>query len=101
MNKTIIDSITVYASGDVEVWLRKRPIDPSDERDGVRGGHRFTLAAGDDVSGALLAEDRLLRDAGVCEINSESRKRLTALCAAAWTDEVVAAFKEQSQQHNQ
>ena len=98
---TTIDSITFTPNGIAEVRLKKRPIDPTNEDEMVRGWHRLTLEPGACLDNVFTPVNDSLNSIGVLPIDADSWARLTALCAAAWTEEVVAAFKAQSQQHNQ
>lgn len=99
---TTIESLTILSNGVVIASLKKRPIDPYSEEPAVRGEHRLSYCPGDDVSAAAMeAANTSLAGIGVLPIDAESWARLTALCEAAWTEDVVAAFKAQSQQHNQ
>ena len=73
IEKQIIDKIEVV--GDVHPMVQVRRADVI-EKDGVeiaRSFHRHVLAPGDDVSG----ED----------------PKVQAVCAAVWTDDVVAAYQ--------
>ena len=73
IEKQIIDKIEVV--GDVHPMVQVRRADVI-EKDGVeiaRSFHRHTLAPGDDISG----ED----------------PKVQAVCAAVWTDDVVAAYQ--------
>ena len=94
---TTIESLTIMSNGVVIVSLKKRPIDPYSEDSNVRGEHRLSYCPGDDLSGALETANTSLAGIGVLPIDADSWARLTTLCAAAWTEEVVAAFKAQSQ----
>lgn len=91
---TTIESITILSNGVVIASLKKRPIDPYSEEPAVRGEHRLSYCPGDDVSAAAMeAANTSLAGIGVLPIDAESWSRLTTQCAAAWTEEVVAAFK--------
>jgi hypothetical protein len=73
IEKQIIDKIEIV--GDVYPMVQVRRADVI-EKDGVeiaRSFHRHTLAPGDDISG----ED----------------PKVQAVCAAVWTDDVVAAYQ--------
>lgn len=94
---TKCDLIVVHESGLVEIRLKKAPINQLNDSDDARGFHRLALEPGADTSAALGLLDAALASIGVLPVDSGSWARVEAQCAAAWTEEVVAAFKAQSQ----
>ena len=81
MNTTIA-SITALDSGAMEIQLRKRPIDPYDEAEAVRGFHRRVIDAGDSVE---ILEDlnASLAEMGVAPVADDDWQRVRDIAAAA------------------
>ena len=94
---TTIETITAHRNGVIVVALKKRPLDPYSDDENTRGKHWLGLDPGTDLDSLRVVVDQHFGSMGVSPVASDSWSRLVTLCGAAWTDEVVAAFKAQSQ----
>lgn len=93
MNNTTVESTTVVRNGIIELKLKKLPIDPYNENEDVRGWHRCTLEPGTNLGAAYIGINESLAGIGVAPIDADSWSQLVTLCAAAWTEEAVSAFR--------
>jgi len=80
IEKQIIDRIEVVGNAFPTVQVRRADVIEKDGVEIARSFHRHVLAPGDDVSG----ED----------------PKVQAVCAAVWTDDVVAAYEAYLQSNN-
>lgn len=84
----IIDQIEVTNNGTVQVRMHKLSSDGD-----LIGNHRTALPPATDISAQVGAVNADMARENYSAISASDVAKLTAICNAAWTAEVVAAYQ--------
>jgi len=84
----IIDQIEVTNNGTVQVRMHKLSSDGD-----LIGNHRTALPPATDISAQVSAVNADMARENYSAISASDVAKLTAICNAAWTAEVVAAYQ--------
>jgi hypothetical protein len=88
---TSVDRIEVLGTGMVQVRLQKQVL--KDDVVIASEYHRTTLAPGDDTAMILTTLNVALTAAGSAAVTADAWSAVSSVCAAVWTDAVIAAYK--------
>ena len=89
MPKTlVIDQIEVTKDGTAQVRMHKLSSDGD-----LIGNHRTSLPPATDINAQVAAVNAHMATENYSEISDADVAKLTAICNAAWTTEVVAAYQ--------
>jgi hypothetical protein len=88
MKSLIIDQIEVTSNGTVQVRMHKMSSDGD-----LIGNHRTTLLPATDINAQVAAVNAHMATENYSAIPDADVVKLTSICNAAWTDEVVAAYQ--------
>ena len=84
----IIDQIEVTSNGIVQVRMHKMSSDGD-----LIGNHRTTLLPATDINAQVAAVNAHMATENYSAIPDADVVKLTAICNAAWTAEVIAAYQ--------
>ena len=84
----IIDQIEVTSNGTIQVRMHKLSSDGD-----VIGNHRTSLPPATDINAQVAAVNAHMATENYSAISAADVVKLTAICNAAWTAEVVAAYQ--------
>ena len=84
----IIDQIEVTSNGTVQVRMHKLSSDGD-----LIGNHRTALPPATDINAQVAAVNAHMATENYSAISDADVAKLTAICNAAWTAEVVAAYQ--------
>ena len=84
----IIDQIEVTNNGTVQVRMHKLSSDGD-----LLGNHRTSLPPETDINGQIAAVNAHMASENFTAIPNADVVKLTAICNAAWTAEVIAAYQ--------
>jgi len=84
----IIDQIEVTSNGTVQVRMHKMSSDGD-----LIGNHRTTLLPATDINAQVAAVNAHMATENYSAIPDADVVKLTAICNAAWTAEVIAAYQ--------
>ena len=84
----IIDQIEVTSNGTVQVRMHKMSSDGD-----LIGNHRTLLPPATDITTQITAVNVQMATENYSAISDADVARLTAICNAAWTAEVIAAYQ--------
>lgn len=84
----IIDQIEVTNNGTIQVRMHKMSSDGD-----LIGNHRTTLLPATDINAQVAAVNAHMATENYSAISASDVVKLTAICNAAWTPEVVAAYQ--------
>ena len=90
MKSLIIDQIEVTNNGTVQVRMHKI----SSDGDNI-GNHRTSIEPAGNISAQIAAVNAHMATENYSAISDADVVKLTAICNAAWTDAVVAAYQAQ------
>ena len=88
MKSLIIDQIEVTSNGTVQVRMHKMSSDGD-----LIGNHRTSLLPATDINAQVAAVNAHMATENYSAISDSDVVKLTAICNAAWTAEVVAAYQ--------
>ena len=88
MKSLIIDQIEVTSNGTVQVRMHKISSDGD-----LIGNHRTSLLPATDINAQVAAVNAHMATENYSAISDADVAKLTAICNAAWTAEVVAAYQ--------
>ena len=89
MPKTlVIDQIEVTKDGTAQVRMHKLSSDGD-----LIGNHRTSLAPATDINAQVAAVNAHMATENYSAISAADVAKLTAICNAAWTAEVIAAYQ--------
>ena len=92
MKQLIIDQIEVTQNGTVQVRMHKISSDGD-----LLGNHRTSLTPASDVNAqvtsVIFAVNTHMATENYAAISASDVAKLTAICNAAWTAEVIAAYQ--------
>jgi hypothetical protein len=89
MPKTIvIDQIEITSNGTIQVRMHKL----SSDKDMI-GNHRTSIAPGEDIGAQITSVNLSMAKDNYSAISAADVVKLTAICNAAWTPEVIAAYQ--------
>ena len=83
-----IDQIEVTNNGIVQVRMHKFSSDGD-----LLGNHRTTLPPATDINAQVVAVNAHMATENYSAISDADVAKLTAICNAAWTAEVIAAYQ--------
>ena len=86
----IINQIEVTSNGTVQVRFNKLSSDGD-----LLGNHRTILPPATDINAQVAVVNAHMATENYSAISASDVTKLTAICNAAWTDEVVAAYQAQ------
>ena len=92
MKQLIIDQIEVTNNGIVQVRMHKLSSDGD-----LIGNHRTSIEPGGDVDAQISAVNNHMATENYSAISAADVAKLTAICNAAWTPEVIAAYQAAQQ----
>jgi hypothetical protein len=84
----IIEQIEVTNNGTVQVRLHKISSDGD-----INGNHRTSLPPATDITAQISAVNAHMATENYSAISDADVAKLTAICNAAWTAEVIAAYQ--------
>jgi hypothetical protein len=84
----IIDQIEVTSNGTVQVRMHKLSSDGD-----LIGNHRTALPPATDITAQVATVNAHMATENYSAISASDVAKLTAICNAAWTAEVVAAYQ--------
>lgn len=84
----IIDQIEVTKDGTVQVRMHKLSSDGD-----LIGNHRTSLPPAGDIAAQVAAVNAHMDAENYLAISAADVAKLTAICNAAWTPEVIAAYQ--------
>ena len=84
----IIDQIEVTNNGTVQVRMHKFSSDGD-----LLGNHRTSLPPASDINAQVSAVNSHMATENYSPISNADVVKLTAICNAAWTAEVIAAYQ--------
>ena len=90
MKQLIIEQIEVTQNGTIQVRMHKISSDGD-----LIGNHRASLPPATDITAQVAAENAHMATENYSAISDADVVKLTAICNAAWTAEVVAAYQAQ------
>ena len=88
MKSLIIDQIEVTSNGTVQVRMHKLSSDGD-----LLGNHRTSIPPAGDINAQIAAVNAHMATENYSAISASDVAKLTAICNAAWTTEVVAAYQ--------
>jgi len=88
MKQLIIDQIEVTSNGTVQVRMHKLSSDGD-----LIGNHRTALPPATDINSQVAAVNAHMATENYSPISDADVAKLTAICNAAWTEAVVAAYQ--------
>ena len=88
MKSLIIDQIEVTSNGTVQVRMHKMSSDGD-----LIGNHRTSLLPATDINAQVAAVNTHMATENYSAISDSDVVKLTAICNAAWTAEVIAAYQ--------
>ena len=88
MKALIIDQIEVTNNGTVQVRMHKLSSDGD-----LLGNHRTLITPGGDIAAQVAAVNAHMATENFAAIPAADVVKLTAICNAAWTPEVIAAYQ--------
>jgi hypothetical protein len=88
MKSLIIDQIEVTNNGTVQVRFHKISSDGD-----LIGNHRTAISPAGDINAQVAAVNAEMNSRNFAPISDADVVKLTAICNAAWTAEVVAAYQ--------
>jgi hypothetical protein len=88
MKQLIIDQIEVTSNGTVQVRMHKLSSDGD-----LLGNHRTSLSPATDINAQIAVVNAHMATENYAPIPDANVVKLTAICNAAWTAEVVAAYQ--------
>ena len=89
--KTIIDQIEITRNGTVQVRFGLLLLEDGQETDSK--WHRTGFPPGHDITAQIAAVNAHLAQMGKPSVSAEDSARIAAVCAQAWTPEVIAAYE--------
>ena len=92
----IIDQIEVTSNGTVQVRMHKLSSDGD-----LIGNHRTSLPPATDITAQVAAVNAHMATENYSAISDADVVKLTTICNAAWTAEVVAAYQAAQAARNQ
>jgi len=87
----IIEQIEITNNGTVQVRLHKLSSDGD-----LIGNHRTSLPPATDINAQIGAVNAHMAEENYSAISDADVVKLTAICNAAWTPEVIAAYQAQA-----
>ncbi len=84
----IIEQIEVTSNGTVQVRMHKFSSDGD-----LLGNHRTILPPATDINVQVAVVNAQMATENYSAISDSDVAKLTAICNAAWTDEVIAAYQ--------
>jgi hypothetical protein len=84
----IIDQIEVTSNGTVQVRMHKMSSDGD-----LIGNHRTSIPPAGNISAQIAAVNAHMATENYSAISDADVVKLTAICNAAWTAEVIAAYQ--------
>ena len=90
MKSLIIEQIEVTSNGTVQVRMHKLSSDGD-----LLGNHRTSIPPAGDINAQIAAVNAHMATENYSAISAADVAKLTAICNAAWTAEVVAAYQTQ------
>jgi hypothetical protein len=88
MKQLIIDQIEVTSNGTIQVRMHKLSSDGD-----LIGNHRTSLPPATDINAQVATVNAHMATENYSAIPDADVVKLTAICNAAWTAEVVAAYQ--------
>ena len=88
----IIDQIEVTKDGTIYVRMHKLSSDGD-----LLGNHRTSLPPATDITAQIAAVNNHMATENYSAISAADVAKLTAICNAAWTPEVIAAYQAAQQ----
>ena len=88
MKQLIIDQIEITNNGTVQVRMHKLSSDGD-----LIGNHRTSLPPATDINAQVATVNAHMATENYSAISDADVVKLTAICNAAWTAEVVAAYQ--------
>ena len=88
----IIDQIEVTNNGTVQVRMHKLSSDGD-----LIGNHRTSLPPAGDIAAQVAAVNAHMATENYSPVSAADVVKLTAICNAAWTPEVIAAYQAAQQ----
>ena len=88
MKQLIIDQIEVTSNGTIQVRMHKLSSDGD-----LLGNHRTSLPPATDINAQVATVNAHMATENYSAISNADVVKLTAICNAAWTAEVVAAYQ--------
>ena len=88
MKQLIIDQIEVTSNGTIQVRMHKLSSDGD-----LLGNHRTSLPPATDINAQVATVNSHMATENYSAIPDADVVKLTAICNAAWTAEVVAAYQ--------
>ena len=92
MKQLIIDQIEVTNNGIVQVRMHKLSSDGD-----LIGNHRTSIEPGGDIAAQIAAVNNHMATENFATVPAADVAKLTAICNAAWTPEVIAAYQAAQQ----
>ena len=92
MKKLIIEQIEVTSNGTIQVRMHKLSSDGD-----LIGNHRTSLPPAADINAQIAAVNAHMATENYSAIPDADVIKLTAICNAAWTPEVIAAYQAAQQ----
>ena len=92
MKQLIIDQIEVTNNGTIQVRMHKLSSDGD-----LIGNHRTSLPPAGDIAAQVAAVNAHMATENYSAISAADVVKLTAICNAAWTPEVIAAYQAAQQ----
>jgi len=88
MKQLIIDQIEVAQNGTIQIRMHKLSSDGD-----MIGNHRTSLPPAGDIAAQIAAVNNHMATENFAAIPAADVAKLTAICNAAWTPEVIAAYQ--------
>jgi hypothetical protein len=88
MKSLIIEKIEVTNNGTIQVLMHKISSDGD-----LIGNHRTSIAPAGDINAQIGAVNTHMATENYAAISASDVAKLTAICNAAWTAEVIAAYQ--------
>ena len=88
MKSLIIEQIEVTNNGTVQVCMHKMSSDGD-----LIGNHRTSLPPATDINAQVAAVNAHMATENYSAISDADVVKLTAICNAAWTESVIAAYQ--------
>ena len=92
MKQLIIDQIEVTQNGTIQIRMHKLSSDGD-----MLGNHRTSIEPGGDIAAQIAAVNNHMATENFAAIPAADVVKLTAICNAAWTPEVIAAYQAAQQ----
>ena len=90
MKSLIIDQIEVTNNGTVQVRMHKLSSDGD-----LIGNHRTSIPPAGDITAQIASVNAHMATENYSPVSASDVAKLTAICNAAWTPEVIAAYQAQ------